>query len=105
MKICSVAVASTLAIGALADLHFTRICYDSPASKVQVHRKVATDHVCTWYQNRNTGDEKWDQCLDCTAKTDQDLRYYCQFEGQHIGDELSYYCEKTGAAGSLAWTH
>ncbi|OHE98672.1 hypothetical protein CORC01_06123 [Colletotrichum orchidophilum] len=59
----------------------------------------ATKCACIFYKNRNTGNEKWDQCPDCTFDG-----LSCNSSAQHIGgDELEYYCsEKCGAEGSEA---
>ncbi|KAK1142944.1 hypothetical protein N8T08_007185 [Aspergillus melleus] len=104
MKLSLSLLASTLAIGVFADLHYTGVCYDSPGKGVSVYNKAATEKACAAYKKRNTGDKQWDQCPDCTLLNDQDLLYYCQSEGQHIGgDELNYYCKQNGAGGSLAW--
>ncbi|PWY83998.1 hypothetical protein BO83DRAFT_384436 [Aspergillus eucalypticola CBS 122712] len=104
MKHFTALFVTVFATGALADLHYTGLCYDSPGKDVKVFNKAATEKACASYKNRNTGSQQWDQCPDCTVLSDQDLLYYCKSEGQHIGgDELSYYCGQAGADGSLAW--
>ncbi|KAG8162658.1 hypothetical protein KVR01_007136 [Diaporthe batatas] len=60
---------------------------------------AATKCACTMYKARNTGNEQWDKCPDCTFDGLQ-----CISNGWHIGgDEFDYYCEeKCGAEGSEA---
>ncbi|KAJ5505886.1 hypothetical protein N7453_004843 [Penicillium expansum] len=103
MKSISIIVAA-LAVGAFADLHTQGVCIDKPAKGVEVYNQAATEQACTAYKNRNTGNKQWDKCPDCTLKNEQDLLYYCESQGWHIGgDELHYYCNQHGAAGSIAW--
>ncbi|KAL1649420.1 hypothetical protein SLS58_001475 [Diplodia intermedia] len=60
----------------------------------------ATKCACDLYKLRNTGDNQWDQCPDCTFADG----LACSSAGKHIGgDEMYYYCtEKCGATGSEA---
>ncbi|KAJ0163070.1 hypothetical protein CTA2_3559 [Colletotrichum tanaceti] len=59
----------------------------------------ATKCACNYYRNRNTGNNQWDKCPDCTFDGLQ-----CNSNGWHMGgDEFNYYCEKKcGAQGSEA---
>lgn len=69
-----------------------------------VYNKAATEKACNAYKNRNTGNNQWDHCPDCTLLNDQNLLYYCESKGMHIGgDELHYYCTQNGAGDSVAW--
>ncbi|THX22908.1 hypothetical protein D6D12_08804 [Aureobasidium pullulans] len=59
----------------------------------------ATECACDYYKQRNTGDNQWDKCEDCTYDGLQ-----CNSAGWHIGgDEMNYYCtKKCSAQGSEA---
>ncbi|THX08480.1 hypothetical protein D6C77_05895, partial [Aureobasidium pullulans] len=59
----------------------------------------ATECACGYYKQRNTGDNQWDKCEDCTYDGLQ-----CNSAGWHIGgDEMNYYCtKKCSAQGSEA---
>ncbi|OJJ78793.1 uncharacterized protein ASPGLDRAFT_30381 [Aspergillus glaucus CBS 516.65] len=97
-------IVAALATSAFADIHTQGVCIDTPGSGVQVYNKAATEKTCDAYKNRNTGSKQWDQCPDCTLKSERDLLYYCESEGEHIGgDELNYYCTQNGAGDSVAW--
>ncbi|EAU32137.1 conserved hypothetical protein [Aspergillus terreus NIH2624] len=97
-------IIAALAVGAVADLHTQGVCVDTPGKGVQVYNRNATESACRAYKARNTGDEQWDQCPDCTLQSERDLLYYCESKGSHIGgDELNYYCTQGGAGDSVAW--
>lgn len=76
-----------------ADLHSSAVCVDnrseSPVggtawsvsySWVKNYEILpdATKCACDYYKNRNTGDNQWDQCPDCT------------FVGRHLGNMDEY---------------
>ncbi|KAB8227621.1 hypothetical protein ETB97_010612 [Aspergillus alliaceus] len=93
---------AALTAGVVADLHTTGVCIDQKGA--DVYNRAATEKACAAYKKRNTGNEQWDQCPDCTLKNERDLLYYCESAGKHIGgDELHYYCTQNGAADSVAW--
>lgn len=85
----------------------------------------ATEDACTRYRNRNTGNEQWDTCPDCSTVSPElqvppgptpraaglhgaladfatqsfrgDLKV-CNSPAEHIGgDEWEYYCRQSGA--------
>ncbi|KAF2027987.1 hypothetical protein EK21DRAFT_114335 [Setomelanomma holmii] len=94
-------VLSMLAPFATADLHSDGICAVNIGGR-NVYSDAATKAACAAYLQRNTGDEQWDQCPDCTMKTIGYLDL-CHSDGWHIGgDELHYYCTQNGARGSMA---
>ncbi|KAG8162297.1 hypothetical protein KVR01_008062 [Diaporthe batatas] len=70
---------------------------------------AATKKACAAYRNRNTGNEQWDKCPDCTIgwRQSQDPTYCaitCNSNGEHIGgDEWLYYCKQAGADDSDAY--
>ncbi|KAL3423094.1 hypothetical protein PVAG01_04841 [Phlyctema vagabunda] len=89
----------------LADLHYTGICVDTKSSSegndFDFYNDVATKKACESYKNRNTGNEQWDQCPDCTYL--EDPVPHCRSDAWHIGgDELTYYCQQAGASNGKA---
>ncbi|OHE99320.1 hypothetical protein CORC01_05361 [Colletotrichum orchidophilum] len=114
MQFSSIFSFGILAAGVTARLHYQGFCVknrsESPVggsgwsvsytwSKNYEIMPDATKCACNFYKNRNTGNEKWDQCPDCTFDG-----LSCNSAAQHIGgDELEYYCSnKCGAEGSEA---
>lgn len=110
----SLLLAVFTATGVFADLHSSAVCVDnrseSPSggtawsvsySWVKDYEILpdATKCACDYYKNRNTGDNQWDQCPDCTFDG-----LGCNSAAWHIGgDEFTYYCEKKcGAQGAEA---
>ncbi|RSL68427.1 hypothetical protein CEP54_002796 [Fusarium duplospermum] len=105
MKYTTVTALLSLTSGVFADLHNVAVCvserkYSSiggtPFSVSYTWAKEfemlpdATKCACEAYRNRNTGDNQWDQCPDCTFDGT-----YCNSAGWHIGgDEITYYCEE-----------
>ncbi|USW53629.1 hypothetical protein Slin15195_G069480 [Septoria linicola] len=109
-------LAASLAVGTLADLHNVAVCVTgrtfknpggSPFSPSMVYYKdyevlaEATECACGYYKNRNTGNQWWDKCPDCTYNVEDG---YCHSDEWHIGgDEMEHYCTKyCGAQGSEA---
>ncbi|KAF6808461.1 hypothetical protein CSOJ01_07504 [Colletotrichum sojae] len=94
-----------------ADLHKTAVCVGgrtsspiggtpySPSYNWVKNYEIlpdATKCACEMYKNRNTGDNQWDKCPDCTFFKDG---LGCNSEAWHIGgDEFTYYCEKKCSA-------
>ncbi|KAK6200705.1 hypothetical protein LQW54_009586 [Pestalotiopsis sp. IQ-011] len=108
----SLLLAVFTATGVFADLHSSAVCVDnrseSPSggtgwsvsySWVKDYEILpdATKCACDYYKSRNTGDNQWDQCPDCTFDG-----LGCNSAASHIGgDEFTYYCEKKcGAQGA-----
>ncbi|KAJ6008651.1 hypothetical protein N7499_001298 [Penicillium canescens] len=91
--------------GALAKLHNIAVCVTnrkysevggspfSPSYTWSKDYEILPDETkcaCDFYRQRNTGNEQYDQCPDCTFDGN-----YCNSAGWHIGgDEMTYYCEK-----------
>ncbi|OJD32233.1 uncharacterized protein BKCO1_4000098 [Diplodia corticola] len=105
----------TMAAGSYAALHTAAVCVSNRVSSTvggtawsvsynwQTSYEVlpdATKCACDLYKARNTGNNQWDQCPDCTFGDG----LACNSAGKHIGgDEMEYYCsEKCGAQGSEA---
>ncbi|KAF6837996.1 hypothetical protein CMUS01_04827 [Colletotrichum musicola] len=69
----------------------------------------ATKKACAAYHNRNTGNEQWDKCPDCTVgwRNTNDPNYCvlaCNSAAEHIGgDEWLYYCKQAGADDADAY--
>ncbi|KAF6829614.1 hypothetical protein CMUS01_08102 [Colletotrichum musicola] len=114
MHIHSLITLAALAAGATAALHKTAVCVGgrtsspiggtpySPSYNWVKNYEIlpdATKCACEMYKNRNTGDNQWDKCPDCTFDG-----LGCNSEAWHIGgDEFTYYCEKKcGAQGAEA---
>ncbi|WYZ43411.1 hypothetical protein EsH8_VI_001110 [Colletotrichum jinshuiense] len=70
---------------------------------------AATRKACAAYRNRNTGNQQWDKCPDCTVgyRHTPDADYCvlaCNSAGSHLGgDEWNYYCKQAGADESEAY--
>ncbi|KAG9959936.1 hypothetical protein KCU61_g6992, partial [Aureobasidium melanogenum] len=109
--LCSLLVAA-LAYGVDAKLHSTAVCVTGRTSSPvggsawsvsynwQKNYEIdlkATQCACDHYKRRNTGNNQWDKCEDCTFDGLQ-----CNSAEWHIGgDEMEYYCsEKCDAQGS-----
>ncbi|KAJ5175150.1 uncharacterized protein N7482_001027 [Penicillium canariense] len=105
MKLSYVASVLVLAAGALAKLHDVAVCVSnrkitqsggSPYHGGYTWEKSyeilekATQCACDYYKQRNTGNNQWDHCPDCTFDGT-----YCRSAGWHIGgNEMNYYCEQ-----------
>ncbi|KAF6837995.1 hypothetical protein CMUS01_04826 [Colletotrichum musicola] len=101
MHFAAVLVAAVAcATGVAADLHNVAWCADRDFKGLQESNPAntaATEQACAKYRQRNTGNEQWDQCPDCTPSYRGDLRV-CNSVGWHIGgDEWDYYCRQSGA--------
>jgi len=48
-----------------ADVHPQGLCVDLVGGQY-VYNDAATKAMCTSYKNRNTGNNDWDKCPDCT---------------------------------------
>ncbi|KAK9417308.1 hypothetical protein SUNI508_08888 [Seiridium unicorne] len=98
--------------GIMADLHSSAVCVknrvETPVggtgwsvsynwAKNYEILPDATKCACNYYKQRNTGNQQWDQCPDCTFDG-----LGCNSVGKHIGgDEMDYYCnKKCGAQGA-----
>ncbi|TEA13820.1 hypothetical protein C8034_v004376 [Colletotrichum sidae] len=115
MQITSLLTLSALTAVAVAKLHNAGVCVDArvrgstgngtpwgPGYGSYTDYEIntaATKCACGYYKNRNTGNNQWDKCPDCTFDGLQ-----CLSNGWHLGgDELTYYCEKKcGAQGAEA---
>ncbi|KAI1406409.1 hypothetical protein F4819DRAFT_440372 [Hypoxylon fuscum] len=101
MQWSTVSLLIVLVSRAAADLHNAAACIAARDSDIGGYEILpnATSCACEHYKNRNTGEEQWDQCPDCTF---DDL--VCNSAGKHIGgDEMTYYCEELcGAQGAQA---
>ncbi|TDZ40389.1 hypothetical protein C8035_v004136 [Colletotrichum spinosum] len=115
MQITSLLTFSALTAVAVAKLHNAGVCVDARVrgstgngtpwglgygsyTEYEINT-AATKCACGYYKNRNTGNNQWDKCPDCTFDGLQ-----CLSNGWHLGgDELTYYCEKKcGAQGAEA---
>ncbi|KAI9731236.1 MAG: hypothetical protein M1834_005429 [Cirrosporium novae-zelandiae] len=97
---------AAMSAGVFADLHTSAICVSTDSGE-NVYEEAITTTACTYYSNRDTGDEWWDTCPDCVIltepiKVDADIPYCSSAAGHIGGDEISYYCKLAGADGSLA---
>ncbi|KAL8409848.1 hypothetical protein RB594_008074 [Gaeumannomyces avenae] len=114
MQLSYASVLLALAAGAAAKLHSSAVCVKdrttepsggssfSPSYNWVKNYEIlpdATKCACEHYKARNTGDNKWDKCPDCTFDG-----IGCNSADWHIGgDEFTYYCEKKcGAQGAEA---
>ncbi|KAH7317082.1 hypothetical protein B0I35DRAFT_479859 [Stachybotrys elegans] len=100
MKLTLVTLLAALALnmsGADANTHRSMVCYNVkyigvPPARSEITNKDATRCACKLYRERNTGDEKWDQCPDCEFNESKDR---CISEGEHLGGkEMEEYCVK-----------
>ncbi|KAH6679988.1 hypothetical protein F5X68DRAFT_193053 [Plectosphaerella plurivora] len=70
---------------------------------------AATRKACAAYRARNTGNEWWDKCPDCSVgqRRTSDPNYCvtsCESPAGHLGgDEWLYYCKQAGADSSEAY--
>ncbi|KAJ5361249.1 hypothetical protein N7541_002093 [Penicillium brevicompactum] len=115
MQLTTVSILSLLVGGTFAKLHNVAVCVTnrretpppggnsfSPTQPWYKEYNIAieaTKCACDLYNRRNTGDQQWDKCPDCTFDGN-----FCNSAGWHIGgDEMTYYCEKKcGAQGAEA---
>ncbi|CAG8958304.1 hypothetical protein HYFRA_00000659 [Hymenoscyphus fraxineus] len=87
------------------DMHRQLFCVDYDRAKNLVEGgevsedNDATDNACAMYRRRNTGNKKWDKCPDCYIRVLKGSNIHvCISEGRHMGgDEMTYYCKKSGA--------
>ncbi|OLN81929.1 hypothetical protein CCHL11_08606 [Colletotrichum chlorophyti] len=101
MRFCvSLITIIACAAGVIADVHDYAWCEDRSFegfNEQNTENSAATKKACTAYRNRNTGNQQWDKCPDCTTSFRGDL-LVCNSLGWHIGgDEWQYYCRQAGA--------
>ncbi|KAH7066675.1 hypothetical protein BKA63DRAFT_495583 [Paraphoma chrysanthemicola] len=100
MQLKAIFTALTLTSCVVANLHFYAWCSNRVFKGLQEEEEAnskATEDACARYRNRNTGNNQWDKCPDCTPGVRGDVRV-CNSPAKHIGgDEWDYYCKQVGA--------
>ncbi|WYZ43412.1 hypothetical protein EsH8_VI_001111 [Colletotrichum jinshuiense] len=101
MQFSAVLIAAiACATGAVADLHSYAWCADRTFEGINEsnpENNDATKIACGKYRNRNTGNQQWDKCPDCSTSFRGDV-LVCNSPAKHIGgDEWNYYCTHSGA--------
>ncbi|WYZ34301.1 hypothetical protein EsH8_I_000577 [Colletotrichum jinshuiense] len=113
MQISSLFSFAALAAVAVANLHSSAVCVkDRTSAPVggtpfsvsytwSTNYEIlaaATKCACDLYKKRNTGNNQWDQCPDCTFDGIE-----CNSAGWHMGgNQIDDYCKSCGAQGAEA---